>query len=465
MGSNSFPATVPGRRSARGTLASASLLAATVGATVLAACGPRVPGDGSRQDGAPAEAGAAGEEAPPVFRIATFNIEELSRDQLDDVDPAAAGSHGAGRDPQALAAAAIIRRVRPDVLVLNEIDLPSDGDPAAHAHRFAERYLASETADPQAPPIDYPYAFAAPSNTGLLTGLDLDRDGRAATAADRGERAHGGDSYGFGVYPGQYAMALLSRYPLAEGVPVRTFQRFLWRDLPGHHLPTDYYRPAEIEILRLSSKSHWDVPLAVEGQIVHLWMSHPTPPVFDGPEDRNGRRNFDEIGFWRHYLDGSPALYDDAGWTGGYDRDEPFVIAGDLNAGPGDPAIYDGSNAIDQLLGHPRIQDPAAHLTSRGAVEHRAAVVEETRRQSPKEASALAARLGVEHATAEFLGGKRVDYLLPSGELEVVDGGVWWPSVAEDPEGHALAAAASDHRLMWLDLRLPGTGAVNGSGE
>ena len=151
-------------------------------------------------------------------------------------------------------------------------------------------------------------------------------------------------------------------------------------------------------------------------------MSHPTPPGFDGPEDRNGRRNFDEIRFWRLYLEGDGRLVDDAGRAGGYASDRPFVIAGDLNARPGDTAVvYDGVAAADQLRRHPGIQDPPA--TAR--------------------------------PTAVFFGGIRIDYLLPSDGLDVIGGGVFWPDPDTDPAGAALADSASDHRLVWLDLAWP----------
>ncbi len=58
-------------------------------------------------------------------------------------------------------------------------------------------------------------------------------------------------------------------------------------------------------MLRLSSKSHWDIPLQIGGAIVHVLTAHPTPPVFDGPEDRNGCRNHDEIRLWSDYIDPS----------------------------------------------------------------------------------------------------------------------------------------------------------------
>ena len=51
------------------------------------------------------------------------------------------------------------------------------------------------------------------------------------------------------------------------------------------------------------------------GKTVHFLVSHPTPPVFDGPEDRNGTRNFDEIRFWADYVIPSRSgyIYDDNG--------------------------------------------------------------------------------------------------------------------------------------------------------
>lgn len=348
------------------------------------------------------------------IRVATFNIQELSLAKVDAVD-----EHGVGSDSQMVAAAKILQRLRPDVLLLNEVDvdMSGSGELARTARLFVERYLQH---GPEA--IDYPHLFAARSNTGILSGLDLDRNGVTADSTLRGERAHGDDSWGFGIYPGQYAMAILSRYPI-DTAAVRTFQQFLWRDLPGHHMPTGFWPDSVAAQLRLSSKSHWDVPVVIGSDTLHLLASHPTPPVFDGAEDRNGRRNFDEIGFWRHYLDGSSALVDDRGARGGLPAGRQFVILGDLNADPerGD-TMYDGIRAMAQLLGHERVQDPPP---LRGI------------------------------PTATFLGGTRVDYVLPARGIEVLDGGVFAPDSSADPTGSTLARAASDHRMVWLDMRLP----------
>lgn len=351
--------------------------------------------------------------APDSIRVATFNIWELGATKLDRVD-----ANGMGADTQSLAAAAVLKRIRPDVVLLNEIDHDNryPDDPARTARLFVERYLRVGTDS-----LDYPYAYAAPSNTGVLSGLDLDRNGVTAIAAMRGERAHGDDSWGFGTYPGQYAMAILSRFPI-DTARARTFQLFKWRKLPGHHMPEGFWPDSVAAQVRLSSKSHWDVPVIIGADTVHLLASHPTPPVFDGPEDRNGRRNFDEIGFWKYYLDGDSALVDDRGVRGGLGAGNHFVILGDLNADPERAdTTYDEVRAMAQLLRNPRVQEPTL---LRGI------------------------------PTASFLGGTRVDHLLPSVGLEILGGGVFAPDSTTDPAGAALARAASDHRMVWLDVRV-----------
>ena len=155
------------------------------------------------------------------LRVALFNVRELDAEKLNQ-----GGEAGAGGHPQLRAAAAVVQRVRPDVLVVQEIDFPQGegAAPTSLVRAFADRYLAHPQ-DGGGEPLDYPYAYAAPVNTGILSGLDLNRDGRVATVADRGERAHGDDSLGWGTYPGQYGMAVLSRFPL-DAAGARTFRTF-----------------------------------------------------------------------------------------------------------------------------------------------------------------------------------------------------------------------------------------------
>lgn len=251
----------------------------------------------------------------------------------------------------------------------------------------------------------YPHSFTAPLNTGVDSDLDLDGDGSLGGP---------NDAYGFGVFPGLYGMLVLSKYPISvDGV--RTFQEFLWKDMPDSLLPREYYGDAG-DALRLSSKSHWDVPIEVNGKTLHVLASHPTPPTFDGPEDRNGKRNHDEIRLTADYIDGAEYLHDDNGVRGGLAEGESFVVLGDLNSDPVDGDSVPGS--IQQLLGHPRVQDPA--LTSDFGTD-----------------------------TADFAdpvpGDLRVDYVLPSADLTVTSSAVQWLADTEHP---------SDHRLVWVDLAI-----------
>ncbi|MBW3663392.1 MAG: endonuclease/exonuclease/phosphatase family protein [Actinobacteria bacterium] len=371
-----------------------------------------------------------------AVRVATFNasLNRFNQGELiaDLSDPS---------DTQAQAVAEIVQRVRPDVLLINEFDF----DPGGEAARLFQRnYL--DVGHNGAEPIHYPFRFVAPSNTGVPSGHDLDNSGGVGGP---------GDAQGFGFFPGQYGMAVYSRYPIVTS-QVRTFQHFLWRDMPGAVLPddpdtpesADWYSPEELEVLRLSSKSHWDVPIRLHGRIVHLLASHPTPPVFDGAEDRNGRRNHDEIRLWADYVtpDRSGYLYDDDGVPGGLPAGASFVIVGDQNADPHDGDSF--ADAILQLLDHPRV-DTSLTPASDGAVE----------------ASAVQGGANLDHVgdprfdTADFSdvapGNLRADYVLASTDLEVLDGGVFWPT-RDDPLFRLVGDypfPSSDHRLVWLDLR------------
>lgn len=366
-----------------------------------------------------------------TLRVATFNVSMESSNYLPrGQTPSGDELRRALRDdhPQIRNIAEIIQRLRPDILLLNEFDYRAD--PADHVEPFLREFLAVGQ-NGQAP-IDYPYYYQAPVNTGVDSGLDLDGDGVASGT--------GQDAFGYGLYPGQYGMLLLSRHPIDRGA-LRSFQRFLWRDMPGNLLedmPGDdgqpFYPPPAQAQLRLSSKSHWDIPVEVDGRRVHVLASHPTPPVFDGPEDRNGRRNHDEIRFWVDYLSGEGAdyVYDDAGHRGGLSG-ERFVILGDLNASPDEGDARRG--AIAALVGHARVASPLAPSSEGG---------QRARRDNP-----LA-------ATHTALWGLRADYVLPSRDgWRVEDSGVFWPAPG-DPL-HRLVAdrrASSDHRLVWVDLSL-----------
>jgi hypothetical protein len=374
-----------------------------------------------------------------TVRVATFNA-FLNRNEAGEL----IRDLSTPDDPQARAVAEIIQRVQPDILVLQEFDYDANGEAL---RLFQEHYLG--ISQNGAGTIAYPYVFIPETNTGLPSGHDLDNDGQVSLTP--GDRYYGGDCFGFGYFPGQYGMVILSRYPLALD-NIRTFQTFRWRDMPGALLPIhpdtqkSWYSDAALEVFRLSSKNHVDVPVLVEDTAIHLLASHPTPPVFDGDEDRNGRRNHDEIRLWRDYITPGAGdyLYDDADQFGGLSPDAAFVILGDLNADPVDGDAYPG--AIAQLLDHPRIA-PFPIPSSDGGQEFGSY----NYHLGPPEQDTAAASVG----------GLRLDYVLPSVNLEVIDAGVFWP-----PSNHTLRylvgdgqpVVSSDHRLVWVDIRVPSGG-------
>ncbi len=385
----------------------------------------------------------------PVVRFATFNV-YLNRPSegalIEDLKT--------GDTAQAQKVAEIIQRVAPDVLLLNEFDYDAAGEGLA---LFQEKYLG--VSQNGAAPALYPYVYVAPSNTGLASGRDFDRDG--VVTIEPGSRAYGGDAFGYGEFPGQCAMALLSKYPIDEA-GVRTFQTFLWKDMPGAMLPDDaatpepddWYSAEALEVFRLSSKSHWDVPVMVGGRRVHVLASHPTPPSYDGEEDRNGKRNHDELRLWADYIAGDPEsyIYDDKGMRGGLAAGERFVIMGDLNADPHDAGAVPG--AIGQLLTSPLVAD-APFPKSTGGPEQAALQggANKSHQGDPAE------------DTADFnddpeagVGNLHLDYVIVSkAGLKEIASGVSWPGPEDehyDLVGPGFPVESSDHRLVWRDLQV-----------
>ena len=318
------------------------------------------------------------------LRIATYNV-ELQRDGLGLL----LRDLARGKDPQIAAVLDVIATADADVLAIQNFDYD----------------LTAEALSILAKAADYPHYFALRPNAGMPTGLDMDGDGKLGGPAD---------AQGYGRFSGHGGMAILSRYPILTD-SVQDLSDLLWKDVPDALLPVTADGPFPsadaLAVQRLSTTEHWIVPIDVPKGQFDLMTFHASPPVFDGPEDRNGRRNHDEIRLWQQVLDG------DIG-TAPANR---FVIAGDANLDPDDS---DGiRSAIDNLLADMRLRD----------VRPTGAAGTDT----------------VDWADP-VPGNLRVDYVLPSIHWAVLDSGVMWPA-ADDPEARTVATA-SRHRLVWVDL-------------
>ncbi|MCR9109182.1 endonuclease/exonuclease/phosphatase family protein [Marivita sp. XM-24bin2] len=234
--------------------------------------------------------------------------------------------------------------------------------------------------------VDNGHRFVLPlnSNSGRPTNLDVDGDGRFGEPED---------AQAYGRFPGQEALAVLSRFPL-EDQEVRSFNEMLWRDLTGTLiLKSD----VGFGVQRVSSGGHWLVPVLVPGQPdarkVTLLIGHAGPPVFDGPEDRNGRRNRDELRLWEQIIK---------------DLTGPFAFMSNTNL---DPERGEGArDAMALFLANSELQDPLA---------------------------------GQVTAHWDRPGPMRVSYVLPSSGFEILSARVW--PVLEGQQ----------HSLITVDLALP----------
>jgi 3-phytase/alkaline phosphatase D len=451
--------------------------------------------------------------AADKIRFATFNASlnrDLSGQLLSDLaNPLAIGgvsSTVANRIAQAHNVAEILQRINADVLLVNEFDFDRNGFATADSNAtalgyssqsaklFQDNFLSAShgnTVRGVTSAINYAHRYTPNTNTGVASGFDLNNNGAIVTTS--GAAGYGDDAWGFGNFAGQFGMTVYSKY---EIVGVRTFQNFLWKDMPGNLLTNDptanklnsFYSASEIAGLRLSSKNHADVTVRINGQDVHFLTAHPTPPTFDGTEDRNGKRNHDEIRFWADYIAGQGYAYDDQGRTGGLASGARFVIAGDYNADLVDGDSFKGVvmgtpyNAIGQLLNNPLVNTLLTPLAPGGV---------DAATHPSNNGSANQSHLGDPAAdTADFSdfapGNLRVDYVLPSANLQMTDAGIFWPADPDRSAANTTGAEydlvgnfrdqnlyanypSSDHKAVWVDVRIapvpePGAWAMLAAG-
>jgi hypothetical protein len=331
-----------------------------------------------------------------VLRIATYNadlsapgpgllLHDLRKEDLP---------------PQRAAVVAVIAALDADVLVLTGVDYDLRGEALA----ALEQRLAAAGSP-------YPYRLALKPNTGVATGRDLDRNGQLGEPRD---------AQGWGRFAGEGGIAVLSRLPI--GPDVRDFSGFLWADLPGNLMPED--DPAR-DLQRLHTTGAYEVPIVLKGgNSLRLLVFYASPPVFDGPEDRNGRRNHDEAAFWLRLLEGGLSMPP---------PDGSFVLLGQTSLDP-----MDGGgrpDALRALLAHPALQDPSPRGThDRIDSDHKGDAALDT-------------------ALYNQLGGLRVEMILPSSDLKIDSAGVVWPK-DDDLMANTLATA-SRHRPVWVDITFP----------
>ncbi|MGL5709188.1 MAG: endonuclease/exonuclease/phosphatase family protein [Aeromonas sp.] len=426
--------------------------------------------------------------ADPMVRFATFNLSfdrdntgeltselALTRTEQDALlarlaegSLSGATETTAKRIQQIRNVAEIIQRTRPDVFLLNEFDNDGKGESTTDLKAFNDNYLAhAQHAEVTA--ISYPVLQNFATNTGLMSGYDLNLDGNINSGPD--------DAWGYGKYHGQYAMAVMSKYPI-DTKQIRTFQHFKWKDMPGEKNPIiddckklidkngvknpyrecgDAWYAEEVwQKYPLSSKNHADVPVRIKTdkgeEVIHFLISHPTPPIFANAARHTVKHNRAEIAFWNDYVKGLNYMTDDKGTKGGLAKNAKFVIAGDLNA---DPLTGDGDlTAIQALLDNALMNQAITNGTlipvSEGGPECVSKGADCKRNLN---------RPNPERITNSSV--LQLDHVIPSANLNAVKSGVFWPASFEagyhlvyDAKLGIAKGVSSDHRMVWVDLKL-----------
>ncbi|MDB2408051.1 endonuclease/exonuclease/phosphatase family protein [Jannaschia sp.] len=217
-------------------------------------------------------------------------------------------------EEQAQATLDVILHAQADIVLLLNVDWDHGGRGAQ-----ALRDALSKAG------LDYPHIVAVRPTTGRPSGFDLDGNGALGEARD---------ALGYGRFTGDGGMVLLSRVPLGV-VDDRSDLLWSMRSIA----PAEVLPEGADTIVPLASVAQWIVPLRVGAADLTLITMNANTPVFDGPEDRNGRRNADELGYIAELADTLP---------------NPIVL-GRANLDPLDGAGLRG--AITALLTHPARQD------------------------------------------------------------------------------------------------------------
>ena len=413
-----------GRTAIVGALAAGMVLGSVVPSTAAGAHEPSAFYPAPGQPAAPmapdvGELASITEKSEQDLRVATLHADLVT----DGTSPQAAqqlvSSLQTGNHVKARVMARTVQMNAPDVLVLTGVTYD---DAEQIAEQLRSLYLAAGQDGLDG--LNYPHMFTAPTNSGQQSGADLDGDGMIGGP---------GDAIGYGDYPGQYGMIVFSKHAIVED-GVRTFQDFLWRDLPGGSMPTGYSELEE-SILRLQEASMWDVPIEVPGESEHVHVIATALAAEEGAATHTSRAE-DIRRVIADYVSGSAwYLSDDDGVTGGLGAEDRSVVAGM-------PMLSAEEEAEGQspLLDAPVLQDPQPRAVTDEPLTERSGAAEQTD----------------EHATRYVPGDRdrRSSLVLPSAGFSVSDSGVFWPGEGE--YGHAVVDPDSsfslDDRLVWADL-------------
>lgn len=267
-----------------------------------------------------------------TLKIVHYNIKELDSTKIRD------GLKG--KNTQLKAATNIVKSLSPDILSINEMqyDLPNIPNKKYQTEGQNPEFLAKIFG------IDFKSTAFYPANTGTNS---KPKNGEYILHPTAEDRAHYADLVNFGLFPGQYSMAGIFKYPIKRiknysQLPWKSFNRNLdlskYTDGNGNPLPKN---------MSLFDKNFIDVTLDVDGKNVHVILFHTVPAFgFGNKKTPNFERNKDQIKFLSWYLTAEKTEY---GITP--IKDKTFIAMGDWNVDPAskNPGALPLKKLLDQF--------------------------------------------------------------------------------------------------------------------
>ena len=391
----------------------------------------------------------AAASAGTEFTLVHYNIKELDSTKLRQ----------GLQNPQLAQAVAVLKKLKPDLLSINEMQYDLPGVPNASFTSTGQNMMALTTLMGWKP---LGISFD-PANTGLLARPQA--DGTYPTDTTDPQFEPYSDPINYGIFPAEYATAGASRFPIVRKL---VFQDLKWAkfrpDRKVEGFLDAFGEPLKRETTELFDKNFTDAVLNIQGKEVHFILFHTVPSFDFGKEGSpNIERNGDQLAFLEWYLTGKTEFEVPADLG-----IEPlaqgalFVAVGDWNTdvvrNPSNP----GSRVIQRLFKSTRPW--LAPETLAFSYESQPFTVKPYQNQ--------------------------FDYLLMSKQINVVKSGIYAPVAerkelgcgiekpkqASDPKtrtivsyrgaagatcfsevtrAYAQVKQASDHRPIWARLRLP----------
>ena len=372
-----------------------------------------------------------------TIRVATYNT-SLFR----DTDGQLVRDLEGGNNEQARKIAEVIQRVRPDILLVNEFDYDDAG---RAAELFRTKYLA--VGQNGCEPIKFDHYFTGPVNTGVPSGRDLNHNGKLGDPDD---------AIGFGRHEGQYGMLVLSKFPI-DREHVRSFQKFLWRDMPEadaarsirrrtSRFTTTTISPSCGSRRKAFGTCRSKCRPAADGRAVHA-----APAVLASRRRPSSTAPRTATAAAITTKSASSPITSIA--TKG---ELPGRRRGQARRPRRRRTVRDRRRSqlrSGRRRKHARHDGPAARAPARQRIVHA-----HERRRPAHGARSFPINSSNNHGdpahvtsnfTQEGHGCLRIDYALPSRGLEVVKGGIFWPAPGEPG---ADAITATDHRSVWIDV-------------